>query len=246
MKMQYKKLVIIISVATLLLGFFILTLIPGGDKTNNASDAEMLLNENPEINNLIAEYFTAKKTIDMEAFESIVSDVSQIDKTKFSAMAAYVEDYRNINCYVIENAEKNGYRVYAKYDMKLKNIDTLAPSLTAFYVTTTADEKYIIYLSALDEVQESFIETADENEGFKQLVSEVQQSLDDAIASDPTFRQLYQRMDREIQSASGSALTVGTAQPDVTEQPATADDTAETEETESEDTTSEDTTSETE
>ena len=61
MKMQYKKLVIIISVATLLLGFFILTLIPGGKSTNNASDAELLLNENPEINNLIAEYFTAKK-----------------------------------------------------------------------------------------------------------------------------------------------------------------------------------------
>ena len=138
---------------------------------------------------------------------SIVSDVTQIDKTKFSAMAAYVEDYRNINCYVIENAEKNGYRVYAKYDMKLKNIDTLAPSLTAFYVTTTSDGKYIIYLSALDEVQESFIETADENEGFKELVDEVQKSLDDAIAGDPTFRQLYQRMDREIQSASsGSAV----------------------------------------
>ena len=103
MKMQYKKLVIIISVATLLLGFFILTLIPGGKSTNDASDAELLLNENPEINNLVAEYFTAKKTVDIESFESIVSDVAQIDKTKFSAMAAYVEDYRNINCYVIEN-----------------------------------------------------------------------------------------------------------------------------------------------
>ena len=219
MKMQYKKLVIIISVATLLLGFFILTLIPGGKSTNNASDAELLLNENPEINNLIAEYFTAKKTVDIESFESIVSDVTQIDKTKFSAMAAYVEDYRNINCYVIENAEKNGYRVYAKYDMKLKNIDTLAPSLTAFYVTTTSDGKYIIYLSALDEVQESFIETADENEAFKELVDEVQKSLDDAIAGDPTFRQLYQRMDREIQSASsGSAVEVEDASEETEQQ----------------------------
>ena len=219
MKMQYKKLVIIISVATLLLGFFILTLIPGGKSTNNASDAELLLNENPEINNLIAEYFTAKKTVDIESFESIVSDITQIDKTKFSAMAAYVEDYRNINCYVIENAEKNGYRVYAKYDMKLKNIDTLAPSLTAFYVTTTSDGKYIIYLSALDEVQESFIETADENEGFKELVDEVQKSLDDAIAGDPTFRQLYQRMDREIQSASsGSAVEVEDASEETEQQ----------------------------
>ncbi|MBR6228992.1 MAG: hypothetical protein IKQ97_04580 [Eubacterium sp.] len=201
MKMQYKKLVIIISVATLLLGFFILTLIPNGKGGNDVTDVELLVNENPEINNLIAEYFTAKKTVDMEAFGSIVSDVNQIDRTKFTAMAAYVEDYQNINCYVIENTEGNGYRVYAKYDMKLKNIETLAPSLTAFYVTTTADGKYIIYLSALDEVQESFIEKADENEGFQQIVKDVQASLDEAIDSDPTFRQLYQRMDKEIKAA---------------------------------------------
>lgn len=211
MKMQYKKLIIIISVATLVLGFFILTLIPSGKSGNDASEADLLLNQNPEINTLITEYFNAKKTVDMEAFESIVSDVNQIDRSKFTAMAAYVEDYQNLNCYVIENSEGNGYRVYAKYDMKLKNIDTLAPSLTAFYVTTTSEGKYTIYLSALDEVQEDFLKQADENEAFKKLVEEVQQSLDDAINSDPTFRQLYQRMDREIKAASGSAVAASGA-----------------------------------
>lgn len=211
MKMQYKKLIIIISVATLLIGFFILTLIPGGKGGEKASDADLLLNENPEINNLITEYFTAKKTVDMEAFESIVSDVNQIDRAKFSAMAAYVEDYQNINCYVIESPEGNGFRVYAKYDMKLKNIETLAPSLTAFYVTMTSDNKYIIYFSALDEVQENFLQSADQNEGFKQLVDEVQKALDDALAADPTFKQLYQRMDREIKAASGSSVSASGA-----------------------------------
>ena len=212
MKMQYKKLVIIISVATLLLGFFILTLIPSGKGGTNASEADLKMNENPEINALIAEYFTAKKTVDMDAFESIVSDINQIDKAKFTAMAAYVEDYQNINCYVIENAEGNGYRVYARYDMKMKNIDTPAPCLSAFYVTSTSDNNYIIYLSALDEVQEEFILSADENEAIQQLTKEVQQAMDDAIAQDPTFKQLYQRMDREIKAASGSSVSAsGTA-----------------------------------
>ena len=208
MKMQYKKLVIIISVATLLLGFFILTLIPSGKGGNDASEADLKMNENPEINSLIAEYFTAKKTVDMDAFETIVSDVNRIDKAKFTAMAAYVEDYQNINCYVIENSEGNGYRVYARYDMKMKNIDTPAPCLSAFYVTSTSDNNYIIYLSALDEVQEDFITSADQNEAIIKLTAEVQQAMDDAIAQDPTFKQLYQRMDREIKAASGSATGV--------------------------------------
>lgn len=207
MKLKYKKLVIIISVATLLLGFFILTLIPSGKKGTDAVNAELKVNEYPEINNLITAYFNAKKTVDMEAFESIVSDVNQIDRDKFTAMAAYVEDYRNINTYVIENSEGGGYRVYVKYDLKMKNIDTLAPSLSAFYVTTTSDNNYIIYLSALDEVQEEFIRAADQNEEIVKLTQDVQQALDDAINSDPTFKQLYQRMDREIRSASGSAAS---------------------------------------
>ena len=211
MKMQYKKLVIIISVATLVLGFFILTLIPGSKGGEKASEAELTMNEYPEINSLIAEYFTAKKSVDMDAFESIVSDVNQIDKAKFTAMAAYVEDYSNINCYVIENSEGNGYRVYAKYDMKMKNIDTPAPCLSAFYVTSTSDNKYIIYLSALDEVQEDFILSADQNEAIVKLTGDVQKALDDAINSDPTFRQLYQRMDREIKAASGSSASVSGA-----------------------------------
>ena len=208
MKMQYKKLIIIISVATLLLGFFILTLIPSGKGGDDASEAELLVNEYPEINSLIAEYFTAKKTVDMDAFESIVSDINQIDRSKFTAMAAYVEDYVNINCYVIENSEGNGYRVYARYDLKMKNIETPAPSLSAFYVTATSDGKYIIYLSALDEVQEDFIQSADQNEAIRKLISEVQQDLDAAIAADPMFKQLYQRMDREIKAASGEAVSL--------------------------------------
>ena len=208
MKMQYKKLIIIISVATLLLGFFILTLIPSGKKGTDASEAELQLNEIPEINALISEYFTAKKSVDMDAFESIVSDVNQIDKAKLTAMAAYVEDYQNINCYVIENSEGNGFRVYAKYDMKMKNIETPAPCLSAFYVTPTSSNNYIIYLSALDEVQEEFILSADQNEAIRKLTDEVQTALDDAINMDPTFRQLYQRMDREIKAASGSAAGV--------------------------------------
>ncbi|MBO4396381.1 MAG: hypothetical protein J5819_08555 [Eubacterium sp.] len=208
MKMQYKKLIIIISVATLLLGFFILTLIPSSKGGDDAKEADLLVNENPEINNLIAEYFTAKKTVDMDAFDSIVSDVSQIDRNKFTAMAAYVEDYVNINCYVIENSEGNGYRVYARYDLKMKNIETPAPSLSAFYVTTTSDGKYIIYLSALDEVQEEFISNADQNEAIQNLINEVQQDLDAAIAADPMFKQLYQRMDTEIKSSSASGSAV--------------------------------------
>ena len=186
MKLKYKKLVILITVATLALSFFILTLIPtGGSAPENAEDAELALNDNEDINQLVKSYFDAKKIVDVEAMSGLVSDTNRIDRDKFIKMAGYVEDYQNINCYVIEGEELNAFRVYVKYDMKLRNIETLAPCLSAFYITPTSDDKYVIYLSALDEAQ-------------------VARELQEAIDKDAAFKQFYQQMDQEIQAASVS------------------------------------------
>lgn len=211
MKLKYKKLVIVITVVTLFLSFFILTLIPtGGSGGNSAEDADLALNEDEKINQLISDYFEAKKTVNMEALTMLVSDVNQIDREKFTTMAAYVEDYQNIDCYVIKNEETDACRVYVKYDMKLKNIDTLAPCLSAFYVTTTSEGGYAIYLSALDETQEDFISAADKNMEIIDLKEEVSDSLQAAIEKDASFKQFYQKMDKEIKAAatvSGSAAS---------------------------------------
>lgn len=205
MKLKYKKLVIFITAATMVLSFIILTLIPtGGSNTNNAEDADLSLNENQEINQLVKNYFEAKKTVDIEAMAQYVSDQNRIDKEKFNKMAEYVEGYQNINCYVIESEDTNAFRVYAKYDMKLKNIDTLAPCLSALYITATSDDKYVIYLSALDEAQEEFITSADKNSEIVDLKEKVAVELQAAIDKDVAFKQFYQKMDQEIKAASAS------------------------------------------
>lgn len=214
MKLKYKKLVIFITAATMVLSFIILTLIPtGGSNTNNAEDANLTLNENEEINQLVKNYFESKKTVDIETMSQYVSDPNRIDKEKFSKMAEYVEGYQNINCYVIESEDTDAYRVYAKYDMKLKNIDTLAPCLSAFYITATSDDKYVIYLSALDEAQEEFITSADKNSEIVDLKEKVAVELQAAIDKDVAFKQFYQKMDQEIKAASASGAAANAGQP---------------------------------
>ena len=208
MKLKYKKLVIVITVITLALSFLILTLIPtGGSDPDSAENANLALNENKDINKLIEDYFSAKKTVDVEAMSTLISDPNRIDKEKFIAMAEYVEDYQNINCYVIESKDVEGYRVYVKYDMKLKNIQTLAPCLSAFYITPTSDGKYVVYLSALDSAQQDFISSANKNEEIEKLKKEVEKELQEAIDKDAAFKQFYQKMDSQIQAASGGATS---------------------------------------
>ena len=225
MKIKYKKLIIIITVVTLGLGFFILTLIPtGGTNTQNAASADLELNKNEDINKLITDYFAAKKTVNVDAMTNLVSDSNQINKEKLVAMAEYVEDYKDINCYLIHSADLNAYRVYVKYNMKLKNINTLAPCLSAFYITSTSDGKYVIYLSALDEVQEEFITSADDNDSIVKLKEQVAEELKKAVAGDDAFKQLYEKMNSEINTAAankGATPTPGQATSAPSQQAAT-------------------------
>ena len=95
--------------------------------------------------------------------------------------------------------------------MKLKNIDTLAPCLSAFYVTGTSDGGYAIYLSALDEVQEDFITAADKNMEIVELKREVADNLQAAIDKDAAFKQFYQKMDKEIKAATSGSSASGAA-----------------------------------
>lgn len=230
MKLKYKKLIIIITVVTLGLGFFILTLIPtGGTNTQNAASADLELNKNEDINKLVSDYFAAKKTVNVDVMSNLVSDSNQINKEKLVAMAEYVEDYKDINCYLIHSADLNAYRVYVKYNMKLKNINTLAPCLSAFYITSTSDGKYVIYLSALDEVQEEFITSADKNDSIVKLKEQVAEELKKAVAGDDAFKQLYEKMNNEINTAAankGATPTPGQATSAPSQQAATPTPTA--------------------
>ena len=205
MKLKYKKLIIIITVGALLLGFFILTLIPtGGNSSNPVEDAELVKCTNEDINNLITSYYQAKRDVNLEELEPLVSDINQIDQEKLIAQAEYVEDYQNITCYLLENKDNGAYRVYVRFDMKLKNINTLAPCLSALYVTMGSDGKNVIYLSALDKNEEDFILAADKNSHLADMQKEVNDKLQEAINADEAFRQLYQTMDQAIANVSST------------------------------------------
>lgn len=205
MKLKYKKMVIIATVVAMALGFVTLIFLDNDNGTNSAEDASLDLNKNEEINKLIENYFTAKKTVNLETMSELVSDANRIPKERYTIMAGYVEDYKDFNCYVIKNEQSDAYRVYVKYNMKLKNIDSWVPCLTTYYVKVTSDGKYVIYLSALDQVEEEFIDSADKNAEIIKLKEEVKKSLNEILEKDGAFKQFYQKMEKEISAASASS-----------------------------------------
>ena len=219
MKLKYKKMVIIATVVAMALGFVALIFLDNDGPTNNAEDASLNLNQNKDINQLIEKYFNAKKTVNLEAMSELVSDANRIPKDRYTILASYVENYKDFDCYYIRNEETDSYRVYVKYNMKLKNIESWVPCLTKYYVKVTSEGKYVIYFSALDDAEVEFINAADKNDEIQKLKEDVNKSMTSILEKDATFKQYYQKMQKEIKAASNAAASTS---PTVSAAPASA------------------------
>ena len=169
----------------------------------------------PEINELIQDYYDTMFSFDLDGMETLVSDISRVDVNLMRAKLEYMERIENIICYTADGPSEGTYRVYVYYDLKIKGIDTLAPALSAFYVTLSSDGNYIIYLNELDADTQEFINKTDASEDVKMLSELVSKRFEDVVANDENMKNFYEMME---QSTSGQSTSSDAA---ATEAPAT-------------------------
>ena len=110
-------------------------------------DAEFKVDAYPEVNELIKDYFDAYVVADFEKLESVVSSMSDMEKSYITAMSQFYEQYQNIKCYTKQGLSKDSYIVSACFDIKFVNQDVTAPSMVLFYVQT--DEEGTLYINNL-------------------------------------------------------------------------------------------------
>ena len=108
-------------------------------------DAEFKVDAYPEVNALIKDYFDAYVVADFEKLESVVSSMSDMEKSYITAMSQFYEQYQNIKCYTKQGLSKDSYIVSACFDIKFVNQEVTAPSMVLFYVQT--DEEGTLYIA---------------------------------------------------------------------------------------------------
>lgn len=156
----------------------------------------------PEINKLVNDYYSAMMSNDMDSMESLVSDITRVDKNLIRAKLQYMENISNIICYTVEGPVEGTFRVYVYYDLQLRGISTLAPALSAMYVTMSSDGNYVIYLNEIDDEAQDFIEEADESVDVKLLSSLVSERLNNVINSDASMKEFYNMMESAVSTGT--------------------------------------------
>jgi hypothetical protein len=158
-------------------------------------DSDFEQDAHEEVNQLIAAYFDAYASADIDTLETIASPVSENEKSYIRVFSQYIESYENIVCYTKAGLDDNSYLVSAYFDLKFYDVATTAPGLDFFYVETAEDgtvfinNRYSSYnLSRTENDLDSNIYAVilkfEQQEDSVALREQVEQAYSDAVASD--------------------------------------------------------------
>lgn len=215
MRLKYKKLIVIFSLAIMLIGLGTFSLIApsvdfsfgGGSAANSATGSAIAALSDDEIESdittLIKNYLDAKQKVSMDEMKECVSDISKIDEKRLVTEAEYIEEYKNIECTIRDDGLSDGiFRVYVYYEAKIYDIDTLVPSLTALVVTGTPEGKFLINLSKIDSKDQRAIDKLDNSDEIKKKIDSVQKKLEDIVSKNADVRDFYQMLESTNQDSN--------------------------------------------
>nr|WP_294493245.1 hypothetical protein [uncultured Anaerosporobacter sp.] len=163
-------------------------------------DGELRMDVYPAINELVKKYMSAKVACDYETLRTLVNDSSVIDEDDLRAKSEYIEDYRNIVCYTLNGLTEDSFIVYVYEDLKILNVNTLAPGMTRLYIKLDESGNPYIYLGAIDDETQKFIQETSTQQAVIDIINTVNTKLDEAVTKDEDLKNFVE--DRSNASAT--------------------------------------------
>ncbi|HWT73545.1 MAG TPA: hypothetical protein VN258_02330 [Mobilitalea sp.] len=146
----------------------------------------------PKITKLVKEYYTAKNSRDVKALKALLSDPTKADtQEELQQKTEYIDEYRNIKVYVKKGFEKGTYIVYAYHEIKFTGINTTAPSLSKFYVTTASDDTLKIFSGEMDEQTKAYYDERSNDKDVVAIMDMTNQKSKDAMKKDEDLKNFW-------------------------------------------------------
>jgi hypothetical protein len=183
--------------------------------TPSESAKEITLQEEaiPAIHDLMEAYFKARKTCDIEALSKVFGNTYSEEAmreqgARMEEEVKFYQSFENLVCYTATGLDEGDYVVYARFDIKFRQAETLAPSMVVCYVKTAADGSYYLVADTSTE-QSEFMERANQSEAVQKQAKEVNDGLENALKSDENLLAVYhilmdEKEEPEVTTDSGS------------------------------------------
>ncbi len=187
-------------------------------------NAKLEQNAYEEINSFFTEYYQAVAKGDTDKMAEMGNTLDEEDKAKLQVKAGYTEDYENMSCYTKPGPEPDSYIVFVYYEIKYKNIDSLAPGLSTFYLCTNSDGSYYLKdIGSLPQNMKDYITEIANQGDVQNLLAEVDKLYATNTESDPTLAAFMDSLQTKSESAAAKVRESGGTAEEVAEANASDD-----------------------
>ncbi len=181
--------------------------------------AKLEQNAYEDINSFFNEYYAAVAEGDTDKMAEMGNTLDEEDKAKLQVKAGYTEDYENMSCYTKPGPEPDSYIVFVYYEIKYKNIDSLAPGLSTFYLCTNADGSYYLKdIGSLPQNMKDYITEVANQSDVQNLLAEVDKLYATNTSSDPTLAAFMDSLQTKSESAAAKVRENGGTAEEVAEE----------------------------
>ncbi len=174
---------------------------PSGDEAKSGAEESeeqvITLQEEaiPEIHDLMEAYFMARKTCDLEALSKVYGNTVSEDALKEQGVrmeeeVKFYQSFENLTCYTAPGMGDGDYVVYAKFDIKFRQSETLAPSMVVCYAKTAADGSCYL-VTDISPKESEFMEKTNQSEAVQEQAKKVNGGLEKALKSDENLLAVY-------------------------------------------------------
>lgn len=140
--------------------------------------------------------------------EETDSEIAQAVKEHYVELgkkANFVESYDDVRVYTKKGWNQDSYIVFARYEMKIKDIYTKVPGLGTFYVTKDeTSQTYKVAAQTEDEEVKAYIKRLTAHSDVQALFNEINTEYTAALQSDALLKEALADLKNAYEDSTGS------------------------------------------
>ncbi len=170
---------------------------------------EYSLRQNVEdaVKDLIHTYYQATSECDLDAVKALyyVPLNAPVTVEILDRKAGIIESYQNIMCYAADGLAPDELILYVYYEIKFKEIDTPAPTLTRFYLKQLEDGAWKIYNGSMSDELNQHLNKMTAHQEVISLMVQVNRAFSQACERDDKLSQLIVLLGETLPSTEGES-----------------------------------------
>lgn len=159
-----------------------------------------------EVNTVVKKYYQAMADGDMATLLSIATGLDEKEQIKISKKSEYVESYPTVICYTKKGPVTDSHIVYAYYEVKLKDFETLTPGMNALYVCKNESGAYYINGETQGDDVIDYCEIISAQDDVVDLVNTVQVKYNEVKAANVELSRFLDELPDILTAAVGEEL----------------------------------------